>query len=44
MRGRRLVLVNGLLAFLIGVHAYENAIQAGHWPFCSYPMYAEMEA
>ena len=43
MSVRRLILVNAVLAFLIAAHLYENVIQAGHWPFCSYPMYAELE-
>lgn len=40
---RRLVLINGLLAFLIAAHVYENVVDDEHWPFCSYPMYSELE-
>ena len=43
MTKRRVLLVNGVLALLIGVHVYENAVDGEHWPFCSYPMYSELE-
>lgn len=43
MNRSRLILINGLLAFLIGVHVYENVVDGEHWPFCSYPMYSELE-
>jgi len=38
-----LVLINGLLAFLLAAHVYENVVDDEHWPFCSYPMYSELE-
>ena|SRR5678816_717871 len=43
MTRRRVVLVNGLLAFLFAAHLYENVVDDEHWPFCSYPMYSELE-
>lgn len=43
MSRRRLIVVNALLLALIGVHVFENVVDGEHWPFCSYPMYSEIE-
>ena len=43
MSRRRILLINALLAFVIVVHVFENVIDDEHWPFCSYPMYSELE-
>ncbi|MFZ5897497.1 MAG: hypothetical protein ACOY0T_40990 [Myxococcota bacterium] len=39
----RLLFLNSVLALLIGIHVFENVIDDEHWPFCSYPMYSELE-
>jgi len=43
MNRRRLIQINGLLALLVALHLYENIVDDEHWPFCSYPMYSELE-
>lgn len=43
MSRRRMLLINALLAGVIAVHVFENVIDDEHWPFCSYPMYSELE-
>ena len=43
MNRRRMILINALLVWVIAVHVYENVVDDEHWPFCSYPMYSELE-
>jgi hypothetical protein len=43
MSRSRLLFINAVLVSLIVVHVFENIIDDEHWPFCSYPMYSELE-
>jgi hypothetical protein len=40
MSRRRLLVVYGLLAVLLGGHLYDAARGQEHWPFSNYPMFA----